>query len=208
MDLRLEALDDVRVLRWMDDVMVFAHSLSNRIWATSSADEELALLGLGRNESKSVHTMDIWEALELINDSVLASLFEGFGRLPRKRSTELLRRCFDEEIAGVMNPEVRRFRGILKAMTFRKDGYAAPWLVQQPLEMNIDPAVAAEYLGATSLSDAKTTDAIFDLFRKQNSSPDDTFSGLVLHLLRALSSRTWGRSEGEVFAENRSERIA
>ena len=200
LDVRLTAQSDVVHLRWMDDIYVLGASTRETRNAVDVSDHEMLLLGLTRSEEKTKHFQNSAEARDEIHDAMLASLFDQLDR-DTEKNPELLRRRFHEYVVEVEEPLASRFRGILKAMTFRRDDYAARWLAENPGTIEIDPMVAADYFRAVALANSPVTDLLFLHLLDTQVRDRDRHDARDLHLLRALSDRVWGRDEGEVFKE-------
>lgn len=199
LDVRLAAIPDIRFLRWVDDVWIFSRNFTDREWAMSVFDHELDLLEVTRSIEKTKHADGRRESLELASDPTLASLSYCLDTSSDSEASEALCRAYDEELRDATNPVLRRFRFIVKALRFRGSGYAVEDLLKKPHLMNVDPIVASDYLMA--LGSHSQLREVFSFIERYVRDPADEFAGLVLHLLRAATSRRWGNAEAKLLLE-------
>ncbi len=193
-DDRLEALESPHH-RYMDDFLLLGRDLPTCRAALEPLDHELTELQLLRSTDKTIDFATPEEALAEIEDHLLASMAAA-SHDDRLGTLELVRAAFEEEIRGRPDAARGRFRWIVRFMTNERDPFAAATLASDIDVMNIDPAVASEYLRVVGLTSAPTVDSVMT---RLVSEPSDRTEGLDLHLLRAMTSASWGRPEGNAF---------
>lgn len=195
LDARLIAAG-VPYVRWMDDIFAFGtHELLAE--AVEVADDELARLGLTRSRTKT-HGFDVAAALEEIADGMLTSVFSCVRLTRWSRSRRVLRERFLEHVVYADEIVPRRFRGLVKTFTNRRDEFLIHWLAMYPELLNEDPMVTGNYLQVVPPR-SPISEIFVDLLIRIPPESRNEFDARDLHLLRGLSSRAWGRSEGDVF---------
>jgi hypothetical protein len=198
MDLRFIAMGLIH-LRWVDDVWLFGQTLTDLDAGVAVSDEEFAILGVERLAEKTKYFESVEDALAAIEDTMLASMFEGMSRESWGWSRDLTRRRFEQYILEANPVLLRHFRAIVKTMVNRRDSYALHYLAVDPSLLNIDPYVSGEYVRRVGLDQQMEMALFVDLLDRSSPSRRNELDARDLHLLRACSSRSWGRAEGEVF---------
>lgn len=195
LDMRLLA-QGIPYLRWMDDVFVFGNA-PLRSSAIVVADDELNRLRLARSEAKT-NEYDLLAALQVIEDGMLTSVFDGARCLGRSASRRLLRDRFLEHVVAAEDIVTRRFRALVKGLQYRRDSFAVYWFATRPDLLNEDPIVVGDYLLALP-PPSPIADMFVDTLTRTPRELRDGLDARDLHLLRGLSGRSWGRDEGAVF---------
>lgn len=195
LDMRLMT-QGIPYLRWMDDLFVFGDGALMSA-AITVADDELKRLGLARSEQKT-NEFDLLAALQVIEDGMLTSVFDGGSWLGRSASRRLLRGRFLEHVVAAGSIETRRFRALVKGLEYRQDPFAVYWFATRPDLLNEDPIVVGDYLLALP-PPSPIADMFVDTLSRTSPELRDDLDARDLHLLRGLSGRTWGRDEGAVF---------
>ena len=181
-------------LRYGDDVLLFGDSLGACDSVLPPLDNKLDALGLTRSIEKTLRFDDRAAAIRNLRSAHLASLSE-FVRLDNEAGMDAVHRAFDEEVLpGTASPS--DFRWVVKTLTNRQDKYACRPLAQNTELMNFDPRASADYLKNLSLQDQRVVDGAMERLTQV---ANDKFDGLDLHLLRAMSSRSFGGVEATEF---------
>lgn len=181
----------VEYLRWMDDLLAFAHRVEDCCAALDAADEVMQQLGLRRSREKTKLFEDLEEAREEVRDGLLVSLGSTL-RGDRNLGALAVRKAFDSYLRGRGDAEPHRFRYIVRALDNLGDDYAARPLAECPASMNIDPKCSTDYLESVGLDDDRV---VASMLGKLEAVPEDRTEALDLHSLRAMSTRVWGDAE-------------
>lgn len=181
-------------LRYGDDVLLFGDNLEVCNSVLQPLDSELDALGLSRSLEKTLQFDDRAAAIRNLRSAHLSSLSE-FVRLDRAAGMNAVRRAFDEEVLpGTASPS--DFRWVVKTLTNKQDKYGCLPLAQNAELMNFDPRASADYLKSLGLQDQRVIDRAMERLTHVS---NDKFDGLDLHLLRAMSTRSFGGVEAKEF---------
>jgi hypothetical protein len=197
LDLRLVS-SGVPFVRWADDILVFGRHFLDRVAAIELIDNELFLLELDRAAEKTEDYPASAAAIAHIEDGMLNSLFAHVRKIPRSTSRGLVRDRFVEHVVEAEEVEGRHYRALLRTLQNCGDDYATHWFAIDPSLLNVDPAVAGDYLTRMPPKGVDG-DALVDLLRETQPAERDILDARDLHVLRGLSCRRWGTAEGEVF---------
>lgn len=181
-------------LRFGDDVLLFGENLQICDSLLPPIDGALDTLGLTRSIEKTQRFDDRAAGIRNLRSAHLFSLGE-FVRSDQYAGMDAVRRAFDEEvIPGTTSPS--EFRWIVNTLTNRRDKYACVPLAQNAKVMNSDPKTSADYLKNLGLQDQRVIDGAMERLTQV---ANDRFDGLDLHLLRAMSARSFGGVEAKEF---------
>jgi hypothetical protein len=196
----LKPIDDlfeklgVTHLRFGDDILLFAEKLEVCESALPPLDRELDTLGLTRSLEKSQPFDNRVAAIKNLRSAHLSSLGE-FLKLDRDAGMKAVHRAFDEEVLpGTVSPS--EFRWIINTLGNSQDKYGCVPLAQNAEIMNRDPKASANYLKNFGLQDERVVDGAMERLTQV---ADDKHDGLDLHLLRAMSARSFGGVEATEF---------
>lgn len=181
--------------RYMDDIVMFSVNGMSEEDILRVLDHALMELRLLRSIPKTTIYEDWFEAYDAIEDSLLVSL----GSIRSRRAAETpdrVRRAFDEDVWDADPPRPKRFTWVIRYLMNRRDPYAVRRLAEHIRLMNVEPATAASYLATSGLSDPQGVNGMMSALEAP---PGDDRDALDLHLLRAVSRRSWGRAEGNLF---------
>lgn len=190
-------------LRWMDDILIFATTPVETRLLVNPADEEIGKLRLKRSIEKTAFFDTGQESKAAIEDDLLASGFAWFD-IDEKIAVERFYDVFDLLASDPSDADPKRFRAALKTLMHRKDPYAAGRVAADEVLANTDPKTTGEYLAEVALADAGVAD---DIYAKLEKDPHDRFDALDLHLLKAVTRKSWGEAEGRLLLRVGMDRV-
>lgn len=180
--------------RYTDDVSVLNLAPEDQESFIELTDEVLTKLGLMRSQPKTEFTTEPAVALEWVRDSAIASTANVLSS--DQFLGELATATMFEAELKAENPDPSRISFALKFFENRGITRAAAHLAQRREIVELNPRVAGDYLEAIGSRSPSTLDSLLETVRSGSRA-----TGTDTHLLRAASSRVWGKSDGRILRD-------